>query len=179
MKRIRLIVFLGLLLLSVNTLAAEGTTSDALAGDRTAPALNSQALQHWQQLSAAEQQTLRERYRQYQALPAEQQQQLRQRLQRFKAMNPQQQQRIQKRFQRWQALPLKRREQLRQTYQDFSQLTPEHQQQLRHQLEQLKDLPETERARRTQQLRHDYMGGQRQMSPAGGMRPQPMRRMRH
>ena len=94
-------------------------------------------------------------------------------------MDSQQQQRIQERFQRWQALPPERREQLRQTYKDFSKLTPEKQQQLRQELEQLKNLPETERAERAQQLRHNYMGGQRNMGPAGGMPRLPMRRMGH
>ena len=177
MKTIRILVLLSLMLLAVNSFADDKITP-ALASSRTADqGPDAQALQRWNDLSAEQQQTLRERYRQYQALTPAQQMQLRQNLLEFKAMSPQQQQRIQERFQRWQALPLEKRQQLRQLNNDFSRLTPEEQQQLRQELELLKDLPEAERAEGTQQLRQNYMGGQHQINPGSAMPRQPMRRM--
>lgn len=96
---------------------------------------------HWQRLTPAQRQELKQRYRQFKELPPAEQQELRQRYQRFRELSPEKKQRMLERHQRLQ------------------QLTPQQREQLRSEWQRLKELPPDKRRQQRRELRRQYFNG--------------------
>lgn len=107
--------------------AGDNTVKDgAAAGDS----------RRWQQLTPAQRQELKQRYRQFKELPPAEQQKLRQRYQRFQELPAERKQRMLERHQRLQQLSPPQREQLRREWQQLNELPPDMRQQRRRELQQ-------------------------------------------
>ena len=118
MKSWRLLLTLPLLALALTgvPVLASGQSPGEASDHQT---LSPEALARWQQMTPAERQELRERFRKFRELPPEEQQQLRSRLQNFRQRSPEEQQRLREKFRRWQQLPPEQQQRLRAAFQKF------------------------------------------------------------